>query len=364
MRVKRYIADTMQDAIFKVKAELGSEAIILHTRKIKENSIWGFFGKKRIEVIATVEEEREKHVTKELRQELSTLREKIHELTEAQTNQQNAKLSGEISPQMAQLLYPGRLQDVAEKLVAAGVMLEIICQLCQGVMDRLEVHQLHEETVVSQTMIEEIINLIKITSPLRDYTNKRIVAFVGPTGVGKTTTIAKLAAQIALEGQKTVGLITADTYRIAAVEQLKTYSDIINVPLRVIYNSKDLEQAVGELSACDLVLIDTAGRSQKDQNQMEQLKELLPKGIIDEIHLVVAMNICYEDILESVDKFGELSLSSLIFTKQDESSNKGVLLNILNKTDYQISYITFGQDVPEDIAEADPRSIAEMILKG
>lgn len=351
----------MQDVIFKVKADLGAEAIILHTRKIKENGILGFFGKKRIEVIATVEEEREKQVTKELRQELSSLREKIHELTEVQTAN---PVSREISPQMGQLLYPGKLQNLAEKLVAAGVMLDTICQLCQRVMDRLEVHQLHEETLVSEAMIEEIMGMIRVTSPLREYTKRRVLAFVGPTGVGKTTTIAKLAAQIALEGEKTVGLITADTYRIAAVEQLKTYSDIINIPLRVIYNSEDLEQAVNDLSACDLILIDTAGRSQKDQTQMEQLKELLPHGIIDEIHLVVAMNICYEDMLESVDKFGELYLNSLIFTKQDESSNKGVLLNILNKTNYQISYITFGQDVPEDIAEADPRAIAEMILKG
>ncbi|AZR73859.1 flagellar biosynthesis protein FlhF [Anoxybacter fermentans] len=366
MKVKRYLGETMQDAVFKVKADLGSDAIILHTRKIREGGIFGLFGKKMFEVIATVEDDRESQVTKELRQELNILREKIQKMD----RERNLNLvkkeyyNSRFSYQMPQLIFPGKLQRYAEKMVKEGVMIEIINDLCQEVMEHLEVHQLHRDEEVYQALVKGIMSRIRITAPIDTYQSRKVIAFVGPTGVGKTTTIAKLAAKVALEGKKKIGLVTADTYRIAAVEQLKTYSDIINVPLKVIYNEDELEQALRELRFCDLILIDTAGRSQKNVSQMEQLKRLLPKELVDEIHLVVAMNTCFDDLMESLDKFGQLYLSSLIFTKEDETNKRGVILNVLEKTPYKISYITFGQDVPEDIEEADPRKIAEMILKG
>lgn len=352
----------MQDAVFKVKADLGADAIILHTRKVRKGGFFGLFGKKLIEVIATVEENREQQVSKELREELNTLRERIQQIDQVEKDRQETKQVASIQAKH-QLLYPGKLQMFAEKLVQEGVAIDIVNEIGQSVIDRLEIYQLHKEEIVYQTLLEVMSEMIGLASPMDKKPQKRVMAFVGPTGVGKTTTIAKLAAQIALKGEKRVGLITADTYRIAAVEQLKTYSDIINVPLRVIYSSQELEAAIQELSYCDLIFIDTAGRSQRNDSQMTQLKEILPKGLIDEIHLVLAMNTAYDDMLDIIKRFGQLYLSSLIFTKQDESSKRGIVLNVLKKTPHQISYITFGQDVPEDIEEANPLRIAEMILK-
>lgn len=362
MKVKRYLGETMQDAIFKVKTELGSDAIILHTRKIKEGGFFGFFGKKLVEIIAAVDSEKDFQFANEFRDEINTLKDRIQELTKEKSlvrvvaNNNLAHLS--------QILYPGKLQKYSEKMICEGVMVDITTNICDRVMNQLEVHQLHDDDAVYHVLQDEIGKIIKPCPSIESYQSRRVIAFVGPTGVGKTTTIAKLAALIALKGNKKIGLITADTYRIAAVEQLKTYSDIINVPIRVIYDSEELGKALQEFAAYDLILIDTAGRSQKNINQMDQLKELLKKDLINEIHLVVAMNTPYEDIVETVQNFGELYLTSIILTKQDESSKKGVILNVLECTNHQVSYITFGQDVPEDIRLVEPKDIAEMILKG
>ncbi len=278
MKVKRYLGETMQDAIFKVKAELGAEAIILHTRKVKEGRFLGLFGRKMVEVIATIEEDREKEITKEMRQELNTLREKISEMEQAKRELpppvNNAYYSQPVGL-TTHLIFPGKIQNFADRLIDAGVLPGLVTDICQRVMGRLEVHQFHKEEEIYPVIIEQIASMIPETKPIDLFRSKKVLAFVGPTGVGKTTTIAKLAALIALEGQKKVGLITADTYRIAAVEQLKTYSDIINVPLRVVYSSEDLEQALLDLKKCDLIFIDTAGRSQRNQTQMDQLNNLL-----------------------------------------------------------------------------------------
>ena len=365
MKVKRYIGDTMQDAVFKVKADLGAEALILHTRKIKDGGIFGFFGKKMFEVIATVEDNREDEVTKELRQELNSLRSNIHKLEEEkETTQKKRSYTPEIPGRMKQMLFPGKMQKYAEKLNREGVEFDLINDLCGRVMENLKIHQIHDDEAVFQALEKEILEKVKVATPIEKYQSGKIVAFIGPTGVGKTTTIAKLAAKAALEGNKSVGLITADTYRIAAVEQLKTYSDIIDVPLKVVYNSEELEKALQELNFCDLIFIDTAGRSQKNQGQMEELKSILPTGLVDETHLVVALNTCYDDLMDSIEKFGQLSLSSLIFTKEDETSKRGIILNIMEQTPFKVSYITNGQDVPEDIKRANPHQIAKMILKG
>lgn len=190
------------------------------------------------------------------------------------------------------------------------------------------------------------------TYPIRLRNRPTIVALVGPTGVGKTTTIAKLAANFALFEGKSVGLITIDTYRIAAVEQLKTYSEIINLPIEVVYTAADFKRALQNLSDKQLILIDTAGRSQKNKQQIRELRHFFNGRPLNETHLVLSANTKLEDLLETADSFKELNVNRLIFTKLDETNSLSNVVEVAEKLRIPLSYVTTGQSVPEDIEVA------------
>ncbi len=191
---------------------------------------------------------------------------------------------------------------------------------------------------------------------------RRVVALVGATGVGKTTTIAKLAANFRLRGGVKLGLVTVDTYRVAAVEQLRTYAEIIDLPMKVVTNPLEMRRALDELAGLDLVLIDTAGRSPKDELQIQELKSLLAEAHVDEVHLVLSMTSSRQSLEATADKFKAAGTTSLILTKLDEASGMGAILSLARRVDLPISYLTAGQAVPDDIEPAHPRRIARMIL--
>lgn len=189
-----------------------------------------------------------------------------------------------------------------------------------------------------------------------------IVALVGPTGVGKTTTLAKLAAHMKLREGRRVGLITLDTYRIAAVEQLKTYAQILQVPLIAVTTPEEIQDAVKQMCACDLILIDTAGRSPKDEPRIAELAELLSAVRPDQVHLVLSTTSREETIREAAEKFGVLGPRQVIFTKLDEAVGFGVIVNVLHDLNLRLSYLTMGQSVPDDIEVASARRVAQLIL--
>jgi len=182
---------------------------------------------------------------------------------------------------------------------------------------------------------------------------QKVVSFIGPTGVGKTTTMAKIAAHFAVENDKKVGLITADTYRIAAVEQLQTYSKIIDIPFAVCYSSSKLEEMIrGQFRNCDLILIDTPGSSWKDQQQLSRLKDFVNHNFVDEVHLLLSLNTKSSDLRNVVSKFSELEPDRALLTKLDETSTYGEMINLKENFDLSLSYLTCGQDVPEDLETA------------
>jgi flagellar biosynthesis protein FlhF len=189
-----------------------------------------------------------------------------------------------------------------------------------------------------------------------------VIALIGPTGVGKTTTIAKLAANLCLREEQKVGLITIDTYRIAAVEQLKTYAVIIDVPLEVVFSPSQLEQAVRRMNDRDVILIDTAGRSQRDGERIKELRAYFGAVEPDEVHLVLA-GTCGERVLtETIQQFRELGVNRVIFTKLDEAIGFGVILACIQKAEAKLSYVTTGQDVPDDIHVGEGGTLARWIL--
>ncbi len=190
------------------------------------------------------------------------------------------------------------------------------------------------------------------------------IAFVGPTGVGKTTTVAKLAAQYKLKQGLNVALITLDTYRIAAVEQLRTYANIIGLPLHVVSKAEEMSRAMQLCQGCDVVLIDTAGRSQRDTEKLTALKDLLASAEPHEVHLVLSSAASARVLNEAVAKFSEIRTDRVVFTKLDEAVTFGMIFNVTAQLGKKLSYVTTGQEVPHHIEPGNAGRLASLIMDG
>ena len=195
----------------------------------------------------------------------------------------------------------------------------------------------------------------------------KVIFFIGPTGVGKTTTIAKIASKLKVEQGRKVAFLTADTYRIAAAEQLRTYANILDTPFNIIYSAEELNQAIENLEEYDAVLVDTAGFSHKSPNQKEDIKKLIQNVDIqydNEVYLVLSATTKYKDLIEITDVYHEISDYKIIFTKLDETTTYGNVLNIKLYSKAEVSYITNGQNVPDDIELFNSQKIVKRLLGG
>jgi flagellar biosynthesis protein FlhF len=217
----------------------------------------------------------------------------------------------------------------------------------------------HFRRIVHSVMQESL----AVTGPIRlSGGARRVVALVGPTGVGKTTTLAKLAANYRLREGARVGLVTVDTYRTAAVEQLRTYAEIIDLPMEVVSTPEEMRQAVTKLAALDLVLIDTAGRSPRDADRIEELRTLLDAASPDETHLVTTVTSTARGMRDALDRFASVQPTSLLLTKLDEAPSLGHAAAPVVDSGLPVSYLTDGQSVPEDIQIAFAESLAVRLL--
>lgn len=259
---------------------------------------------------------------------------------------------------------PSDLHDSYQSLVGNAVAEELAASLVERVRAELPLRLLKDSKAVRAALAELITPSIPAAGPITVPSGARpyIVALIGPTGVGKTTTVAKLAANFCLRDKRKVGLITLDTYRIAAVEQLRTYAQIIDVPLEVAASADQLREAVERLSGCDVILIDTAGRSQRDAGKIRQLAAYFTAVRPHETHLVLSSTAGQKVLDETIDRFKPIGIDRVIFTKLDEALGFGVILNCVQKAEAKLSYVTTGQDVPSDIEIAQPRVLAELIL--
>jgi flagellar biosynthesis protein FlhF len=223
--------------------------------------------------------------------------------------------------------------------------------------------QLRDPTAAKALMTALVESELRVREPIAlEKGRRKVVALVGATGVGKTTTIAKLAANFRLREGVKMGLVTVDTYRIAAVEQLRTYAEIIDLPMQVVTNPLEMRRALDELVGLDLVLIDTAGRSPRDELQIQELKRLLSAANVDEVHLVLSVTQSRRSLLAAAEKFAAANATSMILTKLDEAAGLGPLLSLAKKVGLPFSYLTTGQDVPDDIEPAKPDRLARLIL--
>jgi flagellar biosynthesis protein FlhF len=194
--------------------------------------------------------------------------------------------------------------------------------------------------------------------------NGRIKVFVGPTGVGKTTTIAKLAALYSLEDKKRVGLATTDTYRIAAPEQLKTYAKIMGVPMKIVSNKEHLSSMLEEFSDRDVILIDTPGTGLKDKAHFERMKEMFADQEGIDIILLLGMSSSQENLYGTLSRFEGMRIDHIILTKMDECSRFGFLFDLMERMNKPVPYVTTGQNVPNDITEVTSANLAKLIVEG
>ncbi len=221
-----------------------------------------------------------------------------------------------------------------------------------------------DTTLAAEGLTRYIEDNVQMANGLEIKNRKRkIAALLGPTGVGKTTTLAKIAAQCVLEKGISTAFITADTYRISAVEQLKTYADILGLPIAIVYTPDELKDAIQKFRQKQLILIDTAGRSQYNRRQMAELKDFLAVNQNIEKYLVLSATTKNEDAKDIMDKFSVCKPDKVIFTKTDETKSLGIILNILRKKDMRLSYLTNGQSVPDDIVAADAGKLAKLFLR-
>ena len=261
---------------------------------------------------------------------------------------------------------PEELLEYYDLLVRNQVCEEVATELVRTLQRQVRAEHYGQPQYMREKLAEQIEKMIPLAGPIAKGPKKgggpHVVALVGPTGVGKTTTIAKLAANLKLKDRHKVGLITLDTYRIAAVDQLRRYAEIIGAPLKVVGSADELREAIRSMADLEYVLIDTAGRSPNDRLKLGELKKVLEAAEPDEVHLVLATTVSQPNVELAVTQFGEVRVDRVIFTKLDEAAQLGVLLNVVRKTNKALSYVTTGQDVPDDIEVGQGRRLAQLVM--
>lgn len=347
MIIKRYLADNMNEAMMKIRYDLGSQAIIISQRKIKKPGFFGIFSKKIIEVTAALENENktqeevktpviQKEDNNQILEQIKKISEDIKDLKEVKEVKEEDKTKTKIEAILQN-------SDMNEKTV-------------KKVMTRINSNKEKTSDIdKARSAIEKLVPKYKENECCR-------VVLVGPTGVGKTTTIAKLAGRMAIQEKKKVGLITIDTYRIGAVEQLKTYADIIKVPFQVVFNLNDMDKALDRLKDCDVILVDTTGRNSKNLMQLSELRSYIDKVDTDNINLVISATTKNKDMDAIIAGYKVLNYKNIIITKLDETTTYGSLLNAIDNSRKPINYVTTGQTVPDDILRISGKEIANLIL--
>ncbi|WP_078554650.1 flagellar biosynthesis protein FlhF [Bacillus alkalicellulosilyticus] len=386
MKVKKFTAKTMPEAMKVIRSELGHDAVILNSKEVETGGFLGFFTRKNIEVIAAVDSVPTVKVPprKEPPRREVPLKEipKVRQQSDKATTpivapQVQSDLVNELK-QLKQMVtsisnqqetkgkeYPEPFQQIDDLLEEQDVAERFRLEAMKHLLEKWYTSdkQKNTEELIHDDLYQYLQSRMTVPMGGIQY-DKKYINIVGPTGVGKTTTIAKIAAHCLLKQQKKVALITTDTYRIAAVEQLKTYSKILNIPLEVAYSIEDFKKAKEQFANYDLVLVDSAGRNFRNPLYIEELKKVIDFNDEVETYLVLALTSKFKDMKAIYEQFQLITIEKLIFTKMDETSYYGAMLNMILQYGVGVAYITTGQNVPDDIIEATDSTVINAVLEG
>lgn len=404
MIIKKFQAQTEKDATLMAKEELGPDAIVMNIKTIKPKGIFSLFKKTRVELTAAIDEnasEKKEAAKKQFAKAVeetpykfgndvftssdseyaaetqNAIEEKINNIArlleqqlaapkaepekkalkeEENEPEEPCEVKEEQKPKVLDLIRNQLIENEVKEKYADAIINELENQSENQPIDSLLAY-IYQKIVLKLGEVE----VVKCSE------NKpKIVFFVGNTGVGKTTTMAKLASKFKLEQKLEIAMFSLDTYRIAAIEQIKTYANILNTPMEVVYTPEEMRKLVEKYKDCDLIFVDTAGRSHKNSEQKNDLDSIIGcvKEYECEILLVVSATTKYSDLKSIADVYGDLFDYKLVFTKLDETRGLGNILNLKLDTNKSLSYVTWGQNVPEDIGALNSQVIAKKLLGG
>ncbi|WOV85295.1 flagellar biosynthesis protein FlhF [Sporosarcina jeotgali] len=367
MKMKKYTADTMVQAMEKVRQDFGEDSVILSSTIVQSKGFLGLFKKKSVEVVAGYDEpiliieKPEPSFSTQQKPDLSQDA-VIHELKKEMKEMKQLLKTNHAPLEFNQ--YPEEMQALLTRLSAQELNNETIQKIASEIFARMKAEKVDYTVDEQKKIAREILKEELADLPFGGvHFKKKYVNVLGPTGVGKTTTIAKIAARSLIENKRKVGFITTDTYRIAAIEQLRTYANLLQAPVEVVYNEADFNKSLESLAAKDVVFIDTAGRNYKEKKFVDDLKQLIDFELEMESYLVLSTTTKESDMRSIVDQFLEFPISQFIFTKLDETETIGPVINLLKDYNMGIAYVTDGQEVPEDLEEATVEKILTLLLE-
>jgi flagellar biosynthesis protein FlhF len=407
MKIKKYVAKSMKEALIQIKQELGEDAIILKTSKTPKK-MFSLAGHDEIEVTAAVDEQSParqafaalnvpdtgvyKRPKPSKQQTIPGMEDEGPQTfpfqpplfpsaakDDALRNQGVVEIKEDIR-KLKELLTPILRPRSAEATVAdaqAGfeapwgilynrlINCDVKADLAGELITRIQGTGPLSPAEADKRFLDELNASFAVSGPLqtKDGNSPLVCAFVGPTGAGKTTTLAKLAAHYKLNKNKSISVITADTYRIAAIEQIRTFADIMNIQIQVVFSPEEVKEAMGACANDDIVFVDTAGRSRKNADHMRDLRSFLEALRPDETHLVLSATTKDSDCLDTVEQYRHFGVNRVLFTKLDETGKLGNIFNTAVRSKIPVSYFTFGQGVPDDIELAQPARFIHRMWK-
>ena len=400
MIIKKFVGKTESDAVEAAKKELGNGVVIMNVKDVKKKGLAALFAAKQVEVTVALEEEKEiqrpaaqkdtskletevratqtaVNVVSESSQNIEKKLDSLQTLLETRLQQSEAEKNDSENPEepaadekeasaegrelteqdkFIRLLYNTMLDSEVDEKYANQIVDDV---------DKTRKPNMPFDYILANVYQKMILMFSKAEGITPAAKGPKIVLFMGPTGVGKTTTIAKIASSYVVEEKKKVVLLTADTYRIAAVEQLRTYANILEVPFRVLYSGEDAQTAVHDFKDYDYIFVDTTGHSHQNEERLDNMKELLKvmkEAGECQTFLVLSAATKYRDLLRIAASYKTITDYQIIFTKLDETVTLGNLMNLKLFTQTPIAYVTYGQNVPEDIEVFNPQKTVKQLL--